>query len=1090
MMKSNGLRQKAIADRQFTQGQGSMNQPGKTSQKGIIAWFAANHVAANLLMFLIIAFGIVSALTIRKQTSPDFELNWVQIRVPYLGAAPQEVEEGVIIKVEEAIQDISGIAEINSTAREGMGSITAEVATGEDINEILTEIKTRIDAISTFPGLTEKPIIYKQEVPVHVVFVTITGDLDEYARKAIGNEVRDELMAIPTVNQVQMLGDRDYEISIEVSEHTLRQYGLTMSEISQAIRDSSVDMPGGAIRTAGGDILLRTEGQVYTGQEFSQLVLRTFPDGTRLTLGDIATINDGFVETDGYARYMGQPTASMRVMAIGQKNELETAAAVKEYVERKAETLPDGIGIEVWVDRAYYLQDQLNMMMQNMIQGMLLVGLILSLFLRMKVAGWVIIGIPITFFGALWLMPLGPWPVTINTISLFGFILVLGIVVDDAIIIGESVYTKIRADGHTLDNVIKGAKRVALPATFGVLTTIAAFAPLLFVGGITAPFFEAMSVVVILCLIFSLIESKLILPAHLVHANIKPVDEADLFNPQRQIGRWERIPRFFQKIQRHVQHGLHSLIHDWYAPLLDKAIQNRGLTFSLFAAILILTFGIMSSGVVRVVLFPDVPSDFIQVQMTMQNGTAPATRDLAVSRIEQAVFDINDEYVADNPGSDDPVEHLIVFTSGGTGAFMFAELYRGDDRPLSSDEIITMWRDKVGEIPGMKELTYSGGQHIGGGSPLSFNLSGNNYQSLENAAHELEDKLREYTGVFDIRNTAVSGGQEISLKIKPEAEALGLTMSSLGRQVRQAFYGEEAQRIQRGKDELKVMVRYPLSERRSVADLDNMRIRTPAGDEVPFHSVAEVTFGDAYSSITRRNRQRTVTVSADIDPEIVEPAEIVKEITEDYIPGLLARNPGVKFSLEGASLETIELLRNITIASIAALFLIYALIAIPLHSYIQPMIIMSVIPFGLIGAVFGHILMGRAISMFSLFGLIALAGVVVNDSLILIDFINKARLEGLSAREAVIRSGTERFRPIILTSLTTAAGLMPIMLETSMQAQMLIPMAISLSFGIIFATIITLFLIPSLYLLQGDFGQLLTDGKNLLLNRDPEPSRQ
>ena len=1065
-----------------------MSQPGVTIQKGIIAWFAANHVATNLLMFLIIAFGIVSSLTIRKQTTPDFELNMIQVRVPYLGAAPQEVEEGVVIKIEEAVQDIPGIVEINSRAREGLGSVTIEVASGEDINEILNEVKTKVDAISTFPGLTEKPVIYKQEVPIHVVFLTVNGDLDEYARKEIALEMRNELMRFPSVNQVQILGDRDYEISVEVSEHDLRQYSLTMSEISEAIRKSSIDIPGGSIRTKAGDILLRTEGQVYTGQEFADLVLRTYADGTRLTLGDVASIQDGFVETDGYSRYMGKPSASMRVMAIGQQNELKTAAAVKKYVAQKQETMPEGVNIEVWVDRSFYLQDRLDMMVKNMLQGALLVCLILSLFLRMRVAGWVIVGIPIAFFGALWVMPHGPWPVSINTISLFGFILVLGIVVDDAIIIGESIYTKIRADGHNLENVISGARRVAVPATFGVLTTIAAFAPMLFVGGIVGPFFEAMSVVVILCLIFSLIESKLILPAHLAHANIKPIDEEDLFNPQREIGRLEQFPRFFMKIQRHVQHGMHKVIDDWYEPLLEKVLRNRGLTFSVFAAVLIVTIGVMNSGLVRIVLFPEIPSDFIQVQITMQNGTAPVVRDDALSRIEQAVFDINDEYVAAHAGADDPIDHLIVFTSGDTDGLIFAELYRGDDRPLNSDELITMWRDRVGEIAGMKELTFSDGDHIGGGVPLSFGLSGNNYVALEDAAAELEAKLHEYNGVFDISNTAIAGGQEIRLEIKPEAEVLGLTMSSLGRQVRQAFYGEEAQRIQRGQNELKVMVRYPLDERRSIADLENMRIRTPSGDEVPFASVADVSFGEAYTTITRQNRRRTVTVSADIDEENVEPGEIIEEIAEDYMPGLLSRYPGVQYSLEGASLEELEFIRNITVASIAALFLIYALIAIPLHSYSQPLIIMSVIPFGLIGAVFGHILLGKAISMFSLFGLIALAGVVVNDSIILVDFINRARRAGVSAYEAAITSGKERFRPIILTSLTTAAGLMPIMLETSLQAQFVIPMAISLSFGIIFATLITLFLIPSLYLLQEDFGELMTAGKDLLLNKDPEPA--
>ena len=1063
-----------------------MAEPGNSRQKGLIAWFAGNHVAANLLMFLIIAFGVVSSFTIRKQTTPDFEVNQVVVRVPYLGAAPQEVEEGVVIKIEEAIQDVPGIVKINSTASEGMGAVRVEISTETDINEILTEIKTRVDAISTFPGLTEKPIIYKQEFQLHVVFLTVTGDLDAYARKAMADEIREELLRIPEVNAVDILGDRPYEISVEVSEQDLRQYGLTMSEISQAIRASSVDMPGGSIRSEGGDILLRTEGQVYTGQEFSQLVLRTYPDGTRLTLDDVATIRDGFVETNGFARYLGKDSAALRVLAVGQQSELRTAAAVKQYVEAKNNTLPNDVQIEIWVDRSFYLQDQLNMMVKNMLQGALLVCLLLTLFLRWKVAGWVIVGIPITFFGAMWLMPHGPWPVTVNTVSLFGFILVLGIVVDDAIIIGESIYTKVRADGHTLDNVIAGAHRVAVPATFGVLTTIAAFTPMLFVGGMAASFFEAMSVVVILCLFFSLVESKLILPAHLAQANIKPVDEEDLFHPTHKVALWRRVPRFFQKIQRRVQHGLQWTIHDWYAPLLEKAVRNRGLTFALFTALLILTFGITKSGLVRFVIFPEAPSDFVMVQMQMENGTAPLVRDRVLTHIEQALADINEDQVTQNPGSPLPIEHYIVFTEGDTAGMMFAELHRGDDRPLLSDELIAQWRERVGEVPGVKELVFSGGQTIGGGPPLSFNISGNNFDELQAASAELEKKLAGYAGVFDIRSTASAGGQEIRLEIKPEAEALGLTMSTLGRQVRQAFYGEEAQRIQRGQNEVKVMVRYPEEERRSIADLENMRIRTPNGVEVPFYSVADVSFGEAFSTITRQNRKRTVTVSADIDPDQVEPGPIIREISQDYLPALAANYPGVSYELEGASQEQNKLIMNIVVASIAALFLIYALIAIPLHSYVQPLVIMSVIPFGLIGAVIGHILMGKAISMFSLFGLVALAGVVVNDSLILIDFINKARSEGMPAIEAVVRSGKERFRAIILTSLTTAVGLMPIMLESSMQAQMLIPMAISLSFGIVFSTVITLFLIPSLYLLQEDFGRSMRSFKDLLLGREPK----
>jgi len=1039
-----------------------------SSEKGLIAWFASNHVAANLLMFFIIVAGLISVFTIRKQTTPDFELNLIQVQVPYLGAAPQEVEEGVVIKVEEAIQDIQGIVEINSRANEGVGNVTIEVSRDKDINEILTEVKTRVDAISTFPALTEKPVIFKIEPNTPVIFIAIHGDLDDFSRKIFAQEVRDELLTMPEISMIDFYGDRAFEISIEVSEHVLRQYGLTMSEISEAIRASSIDLPGGTIKTEGGDILLRTEGQVYTGLEYGDLVLRTYADGTRLTLDDVATIRDGFVETEGFGRFDGEPTATLNVLASGQQNELQTAAAVKQYVAEKKKSLPAGIEMDLWVDRSHYLEGRLDTMTKNMWQGALLVFLLLSLFLRMKVAGWVIIGIPITFLGAFFLMPYGPWPVTMNMISLFGFIIVLGIVVDDAIIIGESVYTKIRADGHSIDNVVKGARKVAVPATFGVLTTIAAFAPMLFVGGIVGPAFEALSMVVILCLMFSLVESKLILPAHLVHAKIKPVDEDDLFNPQRHIPLYQRVPRFFQKVQRHTQHGLHRVIHDYYRPALEKVIENRGIVVAMFVAVLIVTVGLINSGLVRIVLFPEVPGDFIRMQLTMESGSAPEARNAALDKIERAILDLNEEYVAENPDLPAMISHIGSFSQGDTGAMAFAEMPMVDDRPMQASDVTTAWRDRVGEIPGVRELEFIDGDHFGGGSPLSFRLSGDNYIALEVAAEELAENLLEYEGVFDIVNSSNMGAQEIKLTIKPEAEALGLNQQSLGRQVRQAFYGEEAQRIQRGKDELRVMVRYPLEDRRSIADLENMRIRTPGGDEVPFGSVAEVAYGSSYSSITRQNRERTITVSADIDPELVEPGEVIREISNDFIPGLLARHAGISYGLEGASQEEQEFKRNISVASIAALFLIYALIAIPLHSYGQPLVIMSVIPFGLIGAVIGHIIMGKAISMFSLFGLIALAGVVVNDSLIMVDFVNKARAAGVPLRQAVIESGTQRFRAIILTSFTTAAGLMPIMLETSVQAQYMIPMAISLSFGIIFATAITLFLIPSLYILQID----------------------
>ncbi len=1050
---------------------------GKSNNDGIIGWFVRNPVAANLLMFAIIGLGLYSGINLRKQTTPDFDINYVSVRVPYLGAAPEEVEEGVVIKIEEAIQDTKGILKLKSTASEGMGSVRAEIEIDADINEVLNEIKVKVDAISTFPDLTEKPVVYKVEVPTGILFVSIYGDIDEYQRKEIAESIKDELLDYPEIKSINLMGDRAYEISIEVTENTLREYDLTMSEVSAAIRESSIDLPGGRIRSDGGDILLRTKGQVYTGEEFGDLVLRTYSDGSRLLLSDIANIDDGFVESKSWGRFNGKPSLDMEILAAQAENEIETADRVKDYIRKRSSTLPDGVQMEVWGDRSIYLQDRLDMMTKNMTQGAILVFIVLSLFLRFKVALWSVIGIPVAFFGALWLMPVGPFPVTINLISLFGFIMVLGIVVDDAIIIGESIYTKIRADGHSIENVIKGAKKVALPATFGVLTTIAAFAPMLFVTGFGGPFFKAMSVVVILCLFFSIIESKLILPAHLAHANIGEIDEDEIFSPYSSVAWYKWPKKLFQRANRNVQKNLHIIIKYKYAPLIRRAVENRGLTVTFFFSALIIIFGILNSGLTRFMIFPQVPGDYVVVELTMMDGAPAELRDKVINTIEQHALDLNEEWLMENPNDLPPINKLGAYTGGMTDlgtpiggdniGLLVAEL-PFDDRKLSVLEVENMWRARVEDMPGVKKLTFDSGRSIGGGSDLGFNVIGQNINELEQASKALENKLKEYNGVFDIRSSLSVGGEEIKLNIKSEAESLGLSMASVGRQVRQAFYGEEAQRIQRGKDEIKVMVRYPEEDRKSIGNLESMRIRNNLGDEIPFISVASATFGKAYSKIERENGDRVVTVSADVDSGSVEPRIVTADITNNFIPELRDQFPQLEFDLEGTSSETVKLINELTVASIAALFLIYILIAIPLKSYLQPIIIMSVIPFGLIGAVIGHIVLDEAISMFSLFGIVALAGVVVNDSIIMVDFINKAREAGRSIIDAVVESGTQRFRAIVLTSLTTAAGLMPIMTETSTQAQFVIPMAISIAFGIVFATVITLFLIPCLYVILDD----------------------
>jgi multidrug efflux pump subunit AcrB len=992
--------------------------------------------------------GLMAYGSIRMAMFPDFESNSVRVTVPYRGAAPQEVEEGVVVRIEEAVADLKGVKTIRSVAREGVGQVTLEVNTGVDVDEVLNEVKLRVDAIATFPVQTERPVIAKQEFQQGVIWVSVFGDIDDRSRKQFADRIRDELQKLPELTDVAVVGARDFEIAIEVSEADLRKYGLTFEEVARAVRQSSVDLPGGSIRTEGGDIRLRTIGQAYTGVDFAGIVLRSNADGTRLTLGEVATVRDGFVESEGYARFDGKPALNIRVSSVGEQSEIAIADAVKRFIDARQATLPQGVGLDYWGDRSFYLKGRLDMMLKNMAIGALLVFLCLGIFLRLSVAVWVIVGIPICFLGALWLMPLSPWPASINMLSLFGFILVLGIVVDDAIIIGESAFSETRKHGYSIDNVIIGAQKVAVPATFGVLTTIAAFAPLLFVEGQASAFLQAIAVVVVLCLLFSLVESKLILPAHLAHMSGRQKGE-------REAGAATRLRRRFAT-------GLESFIERRYQPLLELSLRHAWTTLALFVASLFIVVGLIMGGALRFVFFPDVPSDFIQATATLHDGTAPAQRNAALDRMERAVFDIDEEHRAAT--GEDLVRHVALFTQGDTGGQLVIELTKSEERSITTYELNDLLRERVGVIAGAKELRFSSAAGPGGGAPIEFKLSGTRVDALEAAATELMAHLQTYEGVYDINSSINAGSQEVRMAIRPEAEALGLTQADLGRQVRQAFFGEEAQRVQRGRDDIRVMVRYPIEERRSMQDLANMRIRTPDGAEVPFGEVADVVIGTAYAAINREDRQRTVTVTAFADTARVEPRAVVGGARKDFIPSLLQRHPTVRADLGGSSLEEQRMQRGLMIAGLTSLFLIYALLAIPLKSYWQPLLIMSVIPFGMIGAALGHIVTGQAFSMFSMYGIIALGGVVVNDSLILVDFVNRARSEGVRLRDAVVQSGMQRFRPVLLTSLTTFFGLVPILLERSLQAQFIIPMATSLAFGILFATVITLFLIPALYI--------------------------
>lgn len=1036
----------------------------------IIDWYVNNSVVANLMMALIVIAGILTIPNVTKEIFPEFSMDMITISVTYLGAAPEEVEEGVSVRIEEAIQDLEGIERITSSSSEGVGSVLVEVEDGTDPRELLNDIKARVDGIDTFPEQTEKPIITEVVNRRQVIDIAVSGAVDEKTLKTLGERVRDELSAMDGITQVELVAARPYEVSIEVSEEALRRHSLTFDAVAMAVRRSSLDLPGGSIRTAGGEILLRTKGQAYRGREFEEIVLITRPDGTRLMLGDVANVVDGFAETDQSARFSGDPAVVVRVYRVGEQDPLQIAKDVKSYVEEKQHHLPAGVKLDAWNDFSRILQSRMDLMIRNARNGYILVFIILALFLKFRLAFWVSLGIPISFLGAFWAMPMTG--VTINLLSLFAFIVVLGIVVDDAIIVGENIFSRHEKGERGTQGSSRGASEVAVPVVFGVLTTIAAFVPLLFVAGIMGKFMRVVPIIVIITLVFSLIESLFILPSHLSHIG-EPA------KPSRTGGWWRKFQGGFQK-------KVDLFIHRVYKPSLDLGLKYRYATVAFATATLLITVGIVGAGWIKFVFFPKVESDVVSAALTMPPGTSVDATAEAMKRIEASALRLRDELDAEKPeGMRSPINHI--FTAVGDqplrsrqgpvnvpGGFarsnlgeITIELAPSEEREITSVEIVRRWREMTDPIPDVVELTYSSSL-FHPGDAIDVQLKGLDMDVLQAAAERLKSELSGYAGVFDITDSFRMGKQEVKLQVKPAAEAYGIKLSDLARQVRQAFYGEEAQRIQRGRDDVRVMVRYPIDERRSIGDLENMRIRTATGGEVPFSSVAVATLGRGYSSITRVDRQRSINVTADVDPQKGNAQEVLSKLKADVLPTLLADYPGVRFSFEGEQREQRESMQSLARGFLFALIVIYALMAIPFRSYIQPLIVMSIIPFGIVGAIWGHLIMGLNLTILSMFGLVALTGVVVNDSIVLVHFINKRREKDMTVADAVREAGLARFRPIILTSATTFAGLTPLLLEKSMQAKFLVPMAVSLGFGVVFATFITLVIVPSVYLIMDD----------------------
>lgn len=1046
----------------------------------IIAWFARNTVAANLLMMLCVAGGLAAIPAIQQKTFPDINVEIIQIAVPYLGAAPEEVEEGVCIRIEEEIYGIEGVERITSSAAEGACGVTAELIDGYSTDRALAEIKNAVDSISTFPAETEKPVISHFSLKRNALQLAVSGNASERALRVWGERIRDEIAALPGVTQVELTGARDYEISIEVPEHALRRHGLTFDQIVAAIRRSSLDLPGGSIRTESGEILLRAKGQAYRGEDFERLVVLTREDGTRLLLGEVAHVEDGFVQDERSARFDGEPSVMVRVYRVGDQRVLDLVDTVLAYVKIAEQRLPEGLHLTVWQNQGDYLKDRLGILVKNGRGGFILVFVVLALFLRLRLALWVALGVPISFLGALAMFPVVG--LSIDVLTLFAFILVLGLLVDDAIVIGENVHTHQERHEEPLAAAITGAQEVSVPVIFGVLTTIVAFMPMIFSPGIMADFFGAIAKVVGLCLVFSLVEAQLILPSHLGH-HVGSRTEAS--PPAGSIrARWRHL-------QNYLASSLTRLAHQGYRPLLEKAIEWRYATVSIAVALLMVTVGAMASGWLPFSFFPSVESDYVSASLTMPLGTPADVTRRGVRALEESAQAMKEELDAEfrTPDGRSLIQHRLATVgehpavrggpSRGPGAIgnhlggVVVELVSGDDRPpgFSSKWVRDRWREVTASIPGVEELSFNA-DYMSAGSPIFLELKSADIGQLQRASEAVRNQLASTPGVYDITDSWRDGKEELRLKILPSAEALGLSLRDLAGQVRQAFYGEEAQRIQRGRDDIKVMVRYPEQERRSLADLDELRIRTPEGGEVPFYAVAEADRGRGYATIKRADRQRVVDVVAEVDAKQANANQIMGSLSSEFLPALIAANPGLSYSFQGEQREQQKTMSGLAKNFGFAMVLIYALLAVPLRSYGQPLIIMAVIPFGLVGAIGGHLLLGLQFSMMSVFGVVALSGVVVNSSLVLVHNINSRRAAGLELEEAVRTAGVARFRPIVLTSVTTFAGLSPLLLERSMGAQFLIPMAASLGFGVIFATVISLFVVPCSYVILLDLQQL------------------
>ena len=960
--------------------------------------------------------------------------------------------------MEEALQSIQGLNRIITRSNRNTATGHFRVEEGYDPQVVLEEIKAQIDSISSFPDGMERPKVERIKLRQEVLYISLYGDLTPLQLKELGDKVHEQIRLLPGVNISEFYGGLDYEIAIEVSKDKLREFGLSFTDVANVIRGFSQNMSAGQIRSVNGYINLRVQNQAYVGAEFADLPLITLSDGSKILLSDIATISDGFEQGIQYSKFNGKNSVTFFVGATNNQSITDVAQVVKGYIQDKQQSLPEGVKLEPWVDMTYYLQGRLDLMFNSMKTGALLVFILLALFLRVRLAFWVMMGLPICFLGTLLFLPTAMIDVTVNIVSLFAFILVLGIVVDDAIVIGESAHHECAEKGQGLDNVLLGVKRVAMPAVFGVLTTIAAFLPITMGDGPSSAFAKSIGFVVILCLIFSLIESKLILPAHLASMKAETIVKPGSNNP------FDWLRNIVNFLQNRVDRFLQGFVENIYQPLLSKVLVYRYTVIMLFISLLLVAAGLYQGGFVRYIGQPKVPHDFPQVKLEMNSDASEKSTLQAALQVEQAILKVDREL--EEQYGQKMIADMHVRLKGRVEAEIMSKLVDPELRPINTFQLAELWRNEIPKIAGLKTLKVR--DHLYGSEreddDVNFRLQGKDPVSLLSAANELADKLKSLQGVSDVTSSHESSSKEVQFKLKPLAKSLEVTLKDLAEQVGYSFYGLEAQRLLRNGDEIKVMLRYPQAQRNAIGLVSDVLIQTAQGGEIPLSELADIIITDGLNSIRREDGHRTISVWGAVDAAQVEPLKLAQDIRENFMPVLLKKYPSVQSRVAGRIQEEIESVNTQIRNFILALLIIYTLLAVPLKSYAQPFMIMAVIPFGIIGSVLGHMIFGLDLSILSLFGIIAVAGVVVNDSLIMVDYINIARGNGINMSDAVVQAGGRRFRAILLTSLTTFIGLMPIMSETSMQAKMVIPMAVSLAFGVMFATLVTLLLIPCLYI--------------------------